>query len=39
MPQCKGMPGQDMGVGGLVSRRRRKGMGVFEGETRKGDNI
>jgi hypothetical protein len=31
--------GQKMGVGGLVSRVRGKGMGAFRGETRKGDNI
>jgi hypothetical protein len=26
-----------MGVGGLVNRGRREGIGVFGGETRKGD--
>jgi hypothetical protein len=30
---------EEMGVGGLVSRRRGVGEGVFRGETRKGDNI
>jgi hypothetical protein len=29
--------GQKVGVGGLVSRRKR--IGIFRGETRKGDNI
>jgi hypothetical protein len=31
--------GQEAGVGGLVSRGRGKGWGVFGGETKKGDNI
>jgi hypothetical protein len=31
--------GQEAGVDGLVSRGRGEGMGVFRGETRKGDNI
>jgi hypothetical protein len=31
--------GQEAGLGGLVSRERGKGVGVFRGETRKGDNI
>jgi hypothetical protein len=31
--------GQEAGVGGLGSRGREKGMGIFRGETRKGDNI
>jgi hypothetical protein len=31
--------GQEAGVGGLVSRGRREGMGVFRGETRKKNNI
>jgi hypothetical protein len=30
---------QEAGMGGLVSRGRGEGMGVFGGETRKGDNI
>jgi hypothetical protein len=29
----------EAGVGGLVSRERVEGMGIFGGETRKGDNI
>jgi hypothetical protein len=37
MPQYRGMPGLGMGLGGLGSRRREKG--IFGGETRKGDNI
>jgi hypothetical protein len=31
--------GQEAGVGRLVNRRRGEGMGVFRGESRKGDNI
>jgi hypothetical protein len=31
--------GQEMGVGGLVSRGRGEGIGGFGGETRKEDNI
>ena len=31
--------GQEVGVGGLVSRGRGHGIGGFGGETRKGDNI
>jgi hypothetical protein len=31
--------GREAGVGGLVSRGREDGMGVFGGEIRKGDNI
>ena len=31
--------GQEAGVGGLGSRGSREGLGVFGGETRKGDNI
>ena len=31
--------GQEAGVGGLVSRGRGRGEGVFGQETRKGDNI
>jgi hypothetical protein len=31
--------GQEAGVGGLVSRARGEGRGVFREETRKGDNI
>jgi hypothetical protein len=30
---------QEVGVGGLMSRGKQEGMGVFGGETRKGDNI
>jgi hypothetical protein len=30
---------QEAGVGGLMSRGRGEGMGVFGGEIRKGDNI
>ena len=30
---------QEWGVGGLVSRGRGNGMGVFGRETEKGDNI
>jgi hypothetical protein len=30
---------QEVGVCGLVSRRRREEIGVFGMETRKGDNI
>jgi hypothetical protein len=39
MPQYMGMPGPGIGVGGLMSRGREDGMGVFKGETRKVDNI
>jgi hypothetical protein len=31
--------GQESGVGRLVSRGRGKGIGVFGGETRKGNDI
>ena len=31
--------GQEARLSGLVNRGRREGMGVFGGETRKGDNI
>ena len=31
--------GQEVVVGGLGSRGRDVGMGIFRGETRKGDNI
>jgi hypothetical protein len=31
--------GQEAGVGGLVGRGRREGIGIFGIETRKGDNI
>jgi hypothetical protein len=31
--------GQELGVGGLVSKGRGKEIGVFGGETRKGNNI
>ena len=30
---------QEAGVGELVSRGRGEGIGVFQGETREGDNI
>ena len=30
---------RDAGVGGVVSRGNREGIGVFGGETRKEDNI
>jgi hypothetical protein len=36
MPQYRGMPGPEVGVGGLGNRR---GEGTFGGKTRKGDNI
>jgi hypothetical protein len=44
MPQCRGMPGQEDGsgwVGEHPHRGRGKGdgMGVFKGETWKGENI
>jgi hypothetical protein len=39
MPQYRGMPGPGMGMGALGSRGRGKELGIFEGETRKGDNI
>jgi hypothetical protein len=39
MPQYRGMPGPGMAVGGLGSRGRGEGIGIFVGETRKGDNI
>jgi hypothetical protein len=39
MPQYKGMPGPGMGVGGLGSQGGGEGMGIFGGETGKGDNI
>ena len=29
MPQCRGMPGQEMGKGGLVSRGREERIGGF----------
>jgi hypothetical protein len=31
--------GQEAGVGGLMSRGIREGIGHFQEETRKGDNI
>jgi hypothetical protein len=31
--------GQEVGMGGLVSRGRGEGIGDFQRETRKGDNI
>jgi hypothetical protein len=31
--------GQEVGVGGLGSRGKGRGEGIFRGETRKGDNI
>jgi hypothetical protein len=37
MPQCRGMPGQGVGVGGLVSRGRGDRIGeVSEGKRGKG---
>jgi hypothetical protein len=33
------MPGQEAGVGRLVSRGRGKRIGNFQRKTRKGDNI
>jgi hypothetical protein len=38
-PSIGGCQSQKAGVGGLGSRERWEGMGVFRGETRKGDNI
>jgi hypothetical protein len=31
--------GQETGMGGLMSRGRGRGQGVFRGETKKGANI
>jgi hypothetical protein len=39
MPHYRGMPGPGMEMGGLGSRRSGEEMGIFRGETRKGDNI
>ena len=39
MPQCRGMPGPGSGSGWAGKQGEREGMGVFGGETRKGDNI
>jgi hypothetical protein len=39
MPHYRGLPGQEEGVGGLLSRGREEGVGVFTGETRKMDHI
>jgi hypothetical protein len=33
MPQCRGMPGPGMGVGGLGSWERGKGIGGFQREN------
>jgi hypothetical protein len=38
-PSVNETQGQEEGVGGLVSRGRGEGGGVFRGETRKGNNI
>jgi hypothetical protein len=38
-PSIGNCQGWEVGMGGLVSRGRGDGMGVFRGETRKGDNI
>jgi hypothetical protein len=39
MPQCRGMPRPGSRSGWIAEWGREKGMRVFEGETRKGDNI
>jgi hypothetical protein len=39
MPQYRGMPGPEMGMGRLGIRGRGRGQGIFGGETKKGDNI
>ena len=38
-PSVRECQGQEAGVGGLVRRRRKEGMGVFGGQTREGGNI
>jgi hypothetical protein len=38
-PSIGEFQGQEVGVGGLVSRGRGQGMGVFGRETRKRDKI
>jgi hypothetical protein len=38
-PSVEECQGQEAGVGGLLSRERGQEMGVFGGETRKGDSI
>jgi hypothetical protein len=38
-PSIRECQGQEERVGRLVSSRMGEGMGVFGGETRKGDNI
>jgi hypothetical protein len=39
MPQYRGMPRMEMGVGGLGSRGRGRGYGVLEGKLGKVINI
>jgi hypothetical protein len=39
MPQCRGIKGRKVGVGGLVSRGIGEGIGGFGGETKNRDNI
>jgi hypothetical protein len=39
MPQWRASQGQEAGMSRLMNRRRGLGLGVFRGETRKGDNI
>ena len=39
LPQYSVMPGQGLGVGGLVSSGREDGLGGSRGETGKEDNI
>jgi hypothetical protein len=39
MPQCRECQDREAGVGGLVNRGRWERIGIFRGETRKGDNI
>jgi hypothetical protein len=38
-PSVRECHDRDMGVGGLVSRGKGDGIGVFRREMRKGDNI
>jgi hypothetical protein len=38
-PSVGDCQGQEVRVGGLMSRGSVEGMGVFRGDTRKGDNI
>ena len=39
MPQYRELPGPGKGSGWVDSRGEREGIGVFGGETGKGDNI